>query len=121
MGHECDVRAFDGGDGGAADERILISVATGDAPLRRNKTVESELESIRALAAGLQNSGQVVWIRGSRVSPILPVGCRCERQIAADIPLHSEFVIGEFFRFDLLCNGRQLRELVAGARQVSDT
>src|SRR5215216_4855683 len=120
MRHECNVRAFNRGNRGAADERVLISVASGDAPLRSNKTVESQLVSIRTLTAGLQDPRRVVWISGSRIGAVLPVERRGKSQVTADIPLHSEFVVREFFRFDLLGDGCQLRKLIAGARQVSD-
>ena len=66
MRHKCDLRAFYRGDGGAADERILISVTAGNAPLRRNKTVESRLESIRTLTTGLQDPRRVIWNDGPR-------------------------------------------------------
>ena len=108
MRHECDLRAFDRGDCRAADERILISVAAGNAPLRRHKAIQSEFVTVCTLTAGLQDSRRIVWISRSRVGPILPVKRCRERQIATDVPLGAEFVIRELLGFDLLRDGRQL-------------
>src|SRR5829696_1986098 len=104
MRHERNLRAFWRSDRGAADKCILVSVTSRHTPLRRHKAIQSDLVTIRTLTAGLQNPGRVIWISCPRVGPVLPVkGCG-EGQVATDVPLCSELVIGEFFRFDLLRN-----------------
>src|ERR1041384_903047 len=88
--NECDLRAFHRRDRGATDERILISIAASDTPLRGNDAVQSEFVTIRALTTGLQNSSRVVWISGPGVGPVLPVSRGGQRQIAMYVPLCAE-------------------------------
>ena len=73
MRHQCDLRAFDRRDGRAADERILIRIASCDTPLRRHETIQSQFVAIRTLTSCLQNPRRVVWIGGPGVSAILAV------------------------------------------------
>src|SRR5689334_16839405 len=87
MRYECHLRALYGGDSSAADERVLISVAARDAPLRRYKAVQSQLVTIRSLAAGLENSGWVGRICRPRVGPVLSIDGGRQSEVATDIPL----------------------------------
>src|ERR1044072_8474575 len=86
--NESDLRAFRSGDCGATYERILVGITTSDVPLRSNTAVSSELVAIRALAAGLQNSGGIVWISGPGVDAVLSISRGGQRQIAMYVPLH---------------------------------
>src|ERR1044071_2835825 len=99
MRHERDLRSLHRRDRRAADESILIRVAAGHTPLRSHETIQADFVTVRTLAAGLQNSGRVVWIRGARVGSILAVEGGREREITTDVPLRAEFVIRKLLGF----------------------
>src|SRR3569832_40983 len=102
MRYTRDLRALDCRDRRTADERILISIAAGHTPLRRDEAIQPDFVTVRTLTAGLQNSCRVVWIRRARVGAVLPVERSGERQVTPDVPLRSELVVCELLRFNLL-------------------
>src|SRR5690349_17950906 len=87
--HERNLRALERGDRCAADERILVRVTASHTPLRSHKAIQADFVTIRTLAASLQNSGRIIWIRGSRVDAILPVERGREREVTTYVPLRS--------------------------------
>ena len=118
MRHLPDLRAGGRRRGGAGDERVLIGVTAGDAPGRRQLSVRTQLVAVRSLAPGLDDAGRIVGIRRPRVGAVQPVHRGRQGQPGTRVPLHARLVVVEPFRFDLLGNGRERRELVAGARQI---
>src|SRR3954447_13567559 len=115
------LRASSRRSGRAADKRVLISVATRNSPLAREASTQAKLVSITSLAARLNDACRIVRVERTRVRPVQPVDGSRKRKIAADVPLNTCLIVGEFLRLHLLRDGSQRRELIARARQPGNT
>src|SRR5215475_3839168 len=112
-----DDRAGSRGCGGAGNESVLISVASGDSPVPRDASAQSEFETISALTAGLHDPGGIVGIGRPSICTVQPKDCGRQREESVQIPLDAGFIVAELFRFDLLGDRSQRRELISGAWQ----
>src|SRR4030095_6111710 len=103
-------------DCGAGDKGILIGIAAGESPRPSNAAVQTDFVAVSALAAGLHDSGGVVWVGRSGVRAFHSIDRRRKRKRTPNVPLDAEFVVVEFLWFDLLSDRGQRRELVSRAR-----
>src|SRR5438874_8575006 len=102
------------------DEGVLPGVTSDDPPGPREPAVQSDFKSIAASSAGLNDAGRIVGICRSCICAIQTINRRCDGEVAMDVPLDSQFVVVELLRFHLLRDGREGRELVAGAWEIRD-
>src|SRR6185369_11676320 len=107
MRNQGDLRSGTRGSRSAGDERVLISISSGQSPGARQGSIQSHFVPVGALAAGLQDPRRIVWIRRSGVQPVQSIHGRRKRERAAQVPFDTEFVVVELLRFDLLSDRRE--------------
>src|SRR4030095_12874699 len=109
----CDESSFGCRRRRARDERVLKSIPSVDTPLSKRTAVDIQFKTIRTLASGLNDYVRIGRVIRTRVRPVESIDGGRQRQVVSDLPFHTGLIVRELFRLHLLCDRRQLAELIA--------